>query len=166
MSAIRGYTAKETAIWRDVLEHFDAVKIGLTATPAPHSLSLFNEVIYYRYTTNQAIQGGYLVDYEAVRIKSDVRLNGVFLKEGDHVGIIDTETGEEIYDQLEDEREFPTEDIERKITAPQWFCLIIAYLKTRRERFSRFSCRTATSTRFCACPAGHLHRIAPALRRM
>ncbi len=114
----RGYTAKETAIWRDVLEHFDAIKIGLTATPAPHSLSFFNEVIY-RYTTDQAIRDGYLVDYEAVRIKSDVRLNGVFLKEGDHIGIVNTETVEEIYDQLEDEREFSTEDIERKITAPE-----------------------------------------------
>ena len=37
----RGYTASDTAIWRDVLDYFDAVKIGLTATPAPHTLSLF-----------------------------------------------------------------------------------------------------------------------------
>ena len=61
---------KETAIWRHVLDHFDAVKIGLTATPAPHTLSLFNEVVY-RYTTEQAIQDGFLVDYEAVKIKSE-----------------------------------------------------------------------------------------------
>ncbi|HEX3034598.1 MAG TPA: DEAD/DEAH box helicase family protein, partial [Thermodesulfobacteriota bacterium] len=113
----RGYTAKETTTWRDVLEHFDAVKMGLTATPAPHSLSLFKEVIY-RYTTDQAIHDGYLVDYEPIRVKSDVRISGVFLKEGEHVGIIDTETGEEIYDELEDEREFPSEEVERKITAP------------------------------------------------
>src|SRR3990172_3887637 len=113
----RGYTAKVTAIWRSVLEHFDAIKIGLTATPAPHTLSLFEKVIY-RYTTEQAIQDGYLVDYEPIRIKSNVRLKGVFLQKGEHVGIIDTETGEEIYDELEDEREFPTEDIEIKITAP------------------------------------------------
>src|SRR4030042_2831816 len=85
----RGYTAKETAVWRDVLEYFDAIKIGLTATPAPHSLSLFREVIY-RYTTDQAIQDGFLVDYDAVKIKSDVRMKGVFLKSGDPVGIVDT----------------------------------------------------------------------------
>ncbi|MFQ5709580.1 MAG: DEAD/DEAH box helicase family protein, partial [bacterium] len=97
----RGYTAKQTAIWRQVLEYFDAIKIGLTATPAPHSLSLFREVIY-RYTTEQAIQDGYLVDYEPIIIKSDVKIKGAFLKEGEHVGIIDTETGEEIYDELED----------------------------------------------------------------
>lgn len=114
----RGYTAKETAIWRKVMDYFDAIKIGLTATPAPHSLSLFKEVIY-RYTTDQAIHDGYLVDYGAVRIKSDVRMNGVFLNQGEQVGIIDTETGKETYDELEDEREFPTEEIEKKITAPE-----------------------------------------------
>ena len=114
----RGYTAKETAIWRKVMDYFDVIKIGLTATPAPHSLSLFKEVIY-RYTTDQAIHDGYLVDYGAVRIKSDVRMNGVFLNQGEQVGIIDTDTGKETYDELEDEREFPTEEIEKKITAPE-----------------------------------------------
>jgi type I restriction enzyme R subunit len=113
----RGYTAKETAIWRQVLDHFDAIKIGLTATPALHTLSLFKEVIY-RYTSEQAIIDGWLVDYEAVKIKSDVRMKGAFLKEGEHVGVIDTTTGIETYDQLEDEREFPTEEIEVKITSP------------------------------------------------
>ena len=113
----RGYTAKDTAIWRQVLDHFDAIKIGLTATPALHTLSLFKEVIY-RYTTEEAILDGWLVDYEAVKIKSDVRMKGAFLKEGEHVGVIDTATGIETYDQLEDEREFPTEEIEVKITLP------------------------------------------------
>ena len=114
----RGYTAKETAVWRRVLDYFDAIKIGLTATPALHTLSLFKEVIY-RYTTEEAILAGWLVDYEAVKIKSNVRMNGVFLEQGEHVGIIDTMTGVETYDQLEDEREFPTGEIEVKITAPE-----------------------------------------------
>lgn len=114
----RGYTAQETAVWREVIEYIDAIKIGLTATPAPHSLSLFKEVVY-RYTTEQAIQDGYLVDYETIKVKSNVRMNGVFLKQGDPVGIIDTKTGEEIYDELEDEREFASEEIEQRITAPE-----------------------------------------------
>jgi type I restriction enzyme R subunit len=63
-----------------------------------HTLSLFNEVVF-RYTTEQAIQEGHLVDYEAVKINSEVRVKGVFLKEGEHVGFIDTTTGEETFDQ-------------------------------------------------------------------
>jgi len=113
----RGYTAKETAIWRSTLEYFDAIKIGLTATPAAHSLSFFKEVIS-RYSTDEAIADGYLVDYEAIKISSGVLMKGAFLKEGEHVGIIDTRTGHETYDELEDERAYSTEEIEKKITAP------------------------------------------------
>lgn len=114
----RGYTARETATWRTVMDHFDAVKIGLTATPAAHTLLLFHEVVF-RYTTKAAIADGWLVDYDAVKIKSGVRIKGVFLKEGEQVGIIDTETGRETYDELEDEREFDSTEIEKKITAPE-----------------------------------------------
>ena len=32
----RGYTAVEQSVWRSTLDHFDAVKIGLTAAPAAH----------------------------------------------------------------------------------------------------------------------------------
>lgn len=113
----RGYTAKDTATWRQVLDHFDAIKIGLTATPAGHTLQLFNEVVS-RYTTTEAIQDGYLVDYDVVKIKSGVRINGVFLGEGDQVGVVDTDTGLEKIDQLEDEREFDSTKLEKEITAP------------------------------------------------
>jgi type I restriction enzyme, R subunit len=113
----RGYTATETGIWRDVLNHFDAVKVGLTATPAAHTMALFKKVVY-RYTTDKAILDGYLVDYEPIKIDSKVRMNGVFLKEGEAIGLIDTETGNETLDQMEDEREFATEEVEKKITAP------------------------------------------------
>src|SRR5436190_17568510 len=37
----RGYTAHEMSIWRETINHFDAVRIGLTATPAAHTTALF-----------------------------------------------------------------------------------------------------------------------------
>ena len=112
----RGYTAQETSTWREVMLYFDAVKMGLTATPAAHTVSLFGEPVF-RYGVEQAIRDGYLVDYETVAIDSKVRIKGVFLKEGEQVGKVDTQTGEELFDQVEDEREFPAQEIERKITA-------------------------------------------------
>jgi superfamily II DNA or RNA helicase len=78
----RGYTAQETSIWREVLNHFDAVKIGLTATPAAHTVALFGDPVF-RYGVEEAIKDGYLVDYEPVTIRSNVRLNGVFLRQGE-----------------------------------------------------------------------------------
>ena len=59
----RGYTAQETSIWRNTLHHFDAIRVGLTATPAAHTVALFGEPVF-RYGVEQAIRDGWLVDYE------------------------------------------------------------------------------------------------------
>lgn len=99
------------------MDYFDAVKIGLTATPATHTLAMFKNKVY-TYSTEQAVLDGYLVDYDAVKIKSDIHINGAFLKEGELVGEIDRATGAERLDELEDEREFGANEIEAKITSP------------------------------------------------
>ncbi len=113
----RGYTAQEMSVWRNTLNHFDAIKIGLTATPAAHTTALFGAPVF-RYTVEQAILDGYLVDYEPVAIKSEVRMNGVFLNEGETIERVDTDTGQKALDQLEDERTYDAAAVERDITAP------------------------------------------------
>lgn len=112
----RGYTAAEVSKWRAVLEHFDAIKIGLTATPAAHTKAFFNDVVY-RYEYERAVREGVLVDYDAVKIDSGVRMNGLFLKEGEQVGVVDPETGREALDALEDERAFDSASVERDVTS-------------------------------------------------
>lgn len=132
----RGYTSKETNVWRNVLNHFDAIKVGLTATPASHTVAYFNKPIF-NYPLQQAIEEGYLVDYDAVAINSNVLMNGAFLKEGEQVGIIDTETGREKIDQLEDEREFTSTEIEEKITVPVTNQKIIEELKNYTDEWEK-----------------------------
>ncbi len=113
----RGYTASELSVWRNTLDHFDSVKIGLTATPAAHTTAYFRDIIY-RYEYERAVREGYLVDYDVVAIESGVRMNGIFLHEGETIDVVDTETGVRRADVLEDEREFQSADIEEKITSP------------------------------------------------
>jgi len=129
----RGYSAKETGCWKYVLDYFDAVKIGLTATPAAHTLGLFKNKVY-SYSTEQAVLDGYLVDYDAVKITSDIHINGAFLREGEMVGEIDVETGSEQLDSLEDEREFSAAEIEQKITAPDSTRKILTAIKKYTDR--------------------------------
>ncbi|NER38552.1 MAG: DEAD/DEAH box helicase family protein [Oscillatoria sp. SIO1A7] len=137
----RGYTASEVGSWRRTIDYFDAIKIGLTATPAAHTVSLFREVVY-RYTTEQAVQNNHLVDWDRVDIDSDIRLNGTFVRAGEMVGRIDRATGEEVYDELEDEREFRTTEIERQITVPDSNRRIIEeiaeYAYSHEEETGRF----------------------------
>ncbi|MEB4211299.1 type I restriction-modification enzyme R subunit C-terminal domain-containing protein [Mycobacterium sp. 94-17] len=113
----RGYSAKEFSVWRNTLDWFDAVKIGLTATPAAHTMAYFEHLVY-RYDYERAVREGYLVDYDVVRIYSDVRMNGLFLNEGEQVDQVDPDTGVRQLDLLEDERAFDASQVERSITAP------------------------------------------------
>ena len=113
----RGYTSSEVAVWRKTLEHFDACKIGLTATPAAHTTAYFKDIVY-RYEYERAVREGFLVDYDVVNVKSNVRMNGIFLKEGDEVAIVNPTTGKQGMDVLEDAREFDSTQVERDITSP------------------------------------------------
>jgi type I restriction enzyme R subunit len=137
----RGYSTGALSVWRKTLDHFDAIKIGLTATPAAHTKAYFKDVVY-RYEYERAVREGFLVDYDVVTIKSDVRMKGVFLTEGEQVGIIDPTSGAEQLDQVEDERQFDTSDIEQKVTAPESNKKIIeeirGYALEHEGRYGRF----------------------------
>jgi type I restriction enzyme R subunit len=137
----RGYTSSEVAVWRKTLEHFDAIKIGLTATPAAHTTAYFKDVVF-RYEYERAVREGYLVDYDVVAIKSDVRMQGVFLKEGEQVGMVDPQTGASQLDLLEDERQFDTTEVEAKVTSPDSNRKILEEIKkyalAHEEQFGRF----------------------------
>ena len=114
----RGYTSQEISTWRSTLDHFDAIKIGLTATPASHTTAYFTQKVF-EYPYERAVRDGHLVDYDVVNIRSNVRMQGVFLKEGENVEVVDFETGLSKMDQLEDERPFETTELERSVTAPE-----------------------------------------------
>jgi type I restriction enzyme, R subunit len=113
----RGYTSSEVAIWRKTLQHFDAIKVGLTATPAAHTTTYFKDIVF-RYEYERAVREGYLVDYDVVSVKSNVRMQGIFLKEGEQIGVVNAETGAKQLDLLEDERQYETTEIEEKVTSP------------------------------------------------
>jgi type I restriction enzyme R subunit len=137
----RGYTTAEESVWRDTLDHFDAVKIGLTATPAAHTKAYFNDIVY-RYTYERAVREGFLVDYNPVSIKSDVRMKGVFLKRGERVSVVNPETGLEKLDELEDQRDFDPSDVEKRVTSPDSNRKILEEIKKyadqHEEKYGRF----------------------------
>jgi type I restriction enzyme R subunit len=137
----RGYTSSELAIWRQTIEHFDAVKIGLTATPAAHTTAYFKDVVF-RYEYERAVREGFLVDYDVVAVKSNVRMQGIFLKEGEEVGVVDSQTGTKKLDFVEDERQFDATEVEAKITSPDSNRKILEEIKKyateHEERYGRF----------------------------
>jgi len=66
-----------------VLDHFDAVKIGLTATPALHTTEIFGEPVY-TYSYREAVIEGYLRDHEPpIRILTKLKTkSGIWFLDG------------------------------------------------------------------------------------
>lgn len=137
----RGYSASESGKWREVLEHFDGVKIGLTATPAAHTVAYFGETAY-QYGYERAVREGYLVDYDPIVIQSHVTLKGTFLHPGEEVTLQDRETGQLRYEELEDERELAPTEIDTDWAAPDRDRKIVAevsdYLRKQEQERGHF----------------------------
>ena len=79
--------------YRRVLEHFDAVKIGLTATPALHTVQIFGDPIF-TYSYREAVIDGWLIDHEPpIRIETELTRAGITFHAGEQVEIFNTGTG-------------------------------------------------------------------------
>jgi len=150
----RGYTSAEQSVWRSVLDHFDAVRIGLTATPASHTTAYFKDIVF-RYTYEEAVQDGYLVDWDLVNIRSDVRVNGIFLNEGEIVENVNTKTGSLFLDSLEDERKFEVPDVERTVTSPDSNRKILLELKKYADEHEQLHGRFPKTLIFAANDLPH-----------
>ena len=80
--------------YRRVLEYFDAVKIGLTATPALHTTEIFGEPIF-RYSYREAVVDGYLIDHEPpIRIETALARAGIAFAKDEQLELLDTRSGE------------------------------------------------------------------------
>ena len=80
--------------YRRVLDYFDGVKIGLTATPALHTTQIFGDPIY-TYSYRKAVIEGWLIDHEPpIKIKTELSENGIVWQPGEEMEYFDPKTGE------------------------------------------------------------------------
>ena len=107
--AHRGYTldrelGEEELLYRDqndylskfrrVIDHFDAVKIGLTATPAPHTIDIFGRPVY-TYSYREAVIDGWLMDHEPPhQLVTRLSKEGIKWEKGDTIPVYDPATGQ------------------------------------------------------------------------
>lgn len=80
--------------YRRVIDFFDAVKIGLTATPALHTTQIFGDPVY-TYSYREAVIEGWLIDHEPpITIKTELSENGMVWEEGEQMEYFDPKTGQ------------------------------------------------------------------------
>ena len=76
--------------YRRVLEYFDAVKVGLTATPALHTTEIFGDPIY-TYSYREAVIDGYLIDHEPpIRIETALVEAGIKFHKDEELQVLNT----------------------------------------------------------------------------
>lgn len=100
-----GFVSEQDYIskYRRVLEHFDAVKVGLTATPALHTSEIFGDPIF-TYSYRQAVLDGFLIDHEPpIRIITKLSDDGIHWQVGEEMALLDPSTGQIDLTQTPDE---------------------------------------------------------------
>src|SRR5437867_4255213 len=80
--------------YRRVLDHFDAVRIGLTATPALHTTEIFGPPVF-EDSYRQAVIDGWLVDHEPpYRLVTKLAEEGMTCERGSVMKVYDSHTGQ------------------------------------------------------------------------
>ena len=102
--------------YRKVLDYFDAYAIGMTATPALHTIDIFGKPVI-NYTYREAVIDGYLVDHDPPHIiKTKLSTEGIKWEKGEKPSAYDSETGTIIeLDELEDELKIEIEGFNKLV---------------------------------------------------
>jgi type I restriction enzyme R subunit len=101
--------------YRRVLEYFDAVKVGLTATPALHTIGIFGEPVF-KYSYREAVVDGYLIDHEPpVQITTALSQAGIKFKKGEQIEVINTQTGKVDLAHTPDEIKFEIDEFNKAV---------------------------------------------------
>ncbi|WP_256760902.1 type I restriction-modification system endonuclease [Cohnella sp. WQ 127256] len=89
--------------YRKVLDYFDAVRIGLTATPALHTVEIFGRPVY-NYSYREAVIDGYLIDHEPpMQFETQLKKHGIKWQVGEEVAVYDISSGNIDKEMLQDE---------------------------------------------------------------
>ncbi|MCK2183825.1 type I restriction-modification system endonuclease [Halomonas getboli] len=128
-------TGQYLSRYRLVLEHFDAVRIGLTATPAKHTSEIFGRPVF-TYSYREAVADDWLIDHEPpIRYETLLSRHGIHFDKGEAVSRIDARTGEVESAELEDELDFEVEAFNRQVIAPEFNRVICEQLVEELDPF-------------------------------
>lgn len=104
-------------LWRQVLEYFDAHIIGLTATPSKQTFGFFNQNLVTEYSHERAVADGVNVPYDVYKIETKIGTEGSSVDAGFFVDKRDRDTREVRWEQLDEDLEYESDQLDREIVA-------------------------------------------------
>jgi type I restriction enzyme, R subunit len=123
--------------YRRVLDYFDAVKIGLTATPALHTSQIFGAPIF-SYSYREAVIDGFLVDHEPpVQIRTALSEGGITWRVGEKVPVYNVRRNQIDLFTTPDEINLDVEDFNRKVITEPFNKVVCGFLAKELDPKSR-----------------------------
>ncbi|MEW9110741.1 MAG: type I restriction-modification system endonuclease [Cytobacillus gottheilii] len=114
--------------YRQVLEYFDATKIGLTATPALHTVEIFGKPVF-TYSYREAVIDGFLIDHEPpYQFETILKKTGIHWSAGEKVDVYNTRTGVIETELLEDEVDIDVANFNKTVITEPFNRVILAEL--------------------------------------
>lgn len=118
-------------LWRGILEYFDAHVVGLTATPGKQTFGFFRQNLVSEYTYPQSVADGVNVDFDLYRISTEISQQGSRIEAGTVVPKVDRRTRVQRLEQLDEELEYTSRQLDRAVTSTSQIRLV---LETFRDR--------------------------------
>lgn len=123
--------------YRRVLDYFDAVKIGLTATPALHTTEIFGPPVF-TYSYREAVIDGFLIDHEPpYKITTQLSNEGIVWKKGEEVAVLHSHTSEIELHQAPDEIKIEVDGFNTKVITKSFNEVVCTYLAQELDPASR-----------------------------
>ena len=117
------------SVYRRVLDFFDAVKIGLTATPALHTTDIFDRPVF-EYSYREAVVEGYLVDHEPpITIATKLSTKGIHFALGEQVPVWNVNKPDFV--TMQDELDFDIDGFNKQVVTEAFNRVVCTELAER-----------------------------------
>lgn len=123
--------------YRRVVDYFDAIALGMTATPALNTVNIFGEPVY-SYTYRQAVLDGYLMDHNAPYIiKTKLTEQGIHFSKNEEVSLFDIDDKAIQTGRLADDMDFDVEAFNTKVVTESFNRVVCQTLADRLDPLDR-----------------------------
>lgn len=123
--------------YRRVIDYFDAVAIGMTATPALNTVNIFGNPVY-SYTYRQAVLDGYLMDHNAPYvITTELSQAGIHFQKDEEVEVFHEPDASIKKYQIPDDMDFDVDAFNTKVVTESFNRVVCHVLAERLDPLDR-----------------------------
>ncbi|TYB32404.1 MAG: DEAD/DEAH box helicase, partial [Flexistipes sinusarabici] len=116
-------------LWKQVLEYYDAILIGLTATPDKRTFGFFNENVVSEYTYEESVADGVNVPYDVFTIETEITQAGSKIQAKEYVDKREKLTRKKRWERLDEDFEYFPNKLDKDVVNPSQIRNIIRTFK-------------------------------------